>query len=303
MSAPENTRSPKDGPYCWQSKAARRRIRDAFDATNDVAFALAVYDALTEIASDEQKETFSAAHAWIARISGVSVSKIQRILKAFVDVGLISKSTPTLRAPSTYAMLSFGTTDRTFGTIDLAFGTRAKRGEKPRYEESLKNQEELEKNLTAGPAAPPAAVNKPARPRNELFDALARACGSNPDEMTARQRKACGVALAEITKACPHVKPSDFQARAAYYRKTYRDAALTPSALCNHWSECPTPLKTQSAPATIPEPHPEWRAILRRHYEGSPLLEDGRTWEAQGTSRQTALLEAWAKIPEGDRHP
>ena len=121
--------------------------------------------------------------------------------------------------------------------------------------------------------------------------------------MTARQRKACGVALAEIVKACPNVKPSDFQSPSGLLSKDVQ--RRSPHAVRAHaiiGANARHPFKLNAAPATIPEPHPEWRAIMRRHYEGSPLLEDGRTWEAQGTSRQTALLEAWAKIPEGDRH-
>ncbi|MGA7724638.1 MAG: hypothetical protein WCA95_05115 [Opitutaceae bacterium] len=304
MSAPEkSTRSPKNGPYCWQSKAARRKIREAFDATHDVASALSVYDALSEIASNKQSETFTISQAAIGECAGVSVRTAAPILEVLVEIGLIGIVKPIVRGNHTYTLFAFGNGCASFGNKCRTFGNGRFDPSLPTYEESQKNQEELEKNLTASPAAPSAAVEKPARPRNELFDALARACGSNPDEMTARQRKACGVALAEIVKACPNVKPSDFQSRAAYYRKTYRDAALTPSALCNHWSEYPKPLQAQAVPATIPEPHPEWRAIMRRHYEGSPLLEDGRTWDAQGTSRQTALLEAWARIPGGDRHP
>jgi hypothetical protein len=65
-------RSIDDGPWCWQNKAARRRIRDALDATNNVASALATYGALTEIASDEQANPFTTTHAWISRMSGAS---------------------------------------------------------------------------------------------------------------------------------------------------------------------------------------------------------------------------------------
>ena len=65
---PLRLRSIKGVPFCWQSKAVRRAIREAFDATHNVASALAVYDALTEIASDEESETFATTHAWIQRM-------------------------------------------------------------------------------------------------------------------------------------------------------------------------------------------------------------------------------------------
>lgn len=98
-------RSIKGGPYCWQSKAVRRRIRDAFDASNNVATALSVYDALTEIASDSQAETFTTTHAWIQRMSGVGVTTIKHHLAAFSELGLLRIFTAALRAPSTYTLL------------------------------------------------------------------------------------------------------------------------------------------------------------------------------------------------------
>jgi hypothetical protein len=101
-------REPKDGPWCWQSKAARRRIREAFDATNNVASALSVYDALCEIASDDQSEVFTTTHAWIQRISGVGISTIKKHLAVLSEVGLVTISTPRLRAPSTFVLLPFG---------------------------------------------------------------------------------------------------------------------------------------------------------------------------------------------------
>ncbi|WP_414660228.1 hypothetical protein [Horticoccus sp. 23ND18S-11] len=96
----------KEDPWCWQSKAVRRRIRDAFDATNNVASALGVYDALCEIASDKGSETYETTHAWIQRISGVGVTTIKAHLPVFVEMGLLHISTPTLRAPSTFTLLA-----------------------------------------------------------------------------------------------------------------------------------------------------------------------------------------------------
>ncbi len=101
-------RTIQDGPFCWQNKLARRTIRDAFDATNNVATALAVYDALTEIASDAQAEAFKTTHAWIQRLSGVGVTTIKKHLSAFSDLGLVEIKTPALRAPSSYTLLGIG---------------------------------------------------------------------------------------------------------------------------------------------------------------------------------------------------
>ncbi len=119
---PRRTRTPQDGPWSWQSKAALRRIREAFDETNNVATAIAVYAGLCEIASDAGAEEFTTTHSWIRQISGVSVRTIQGHLKVFADLGLIAVSTARLRAPSTYRLLAFGNGCATFGNDCRAFG-------------------------------------------------------------------------------------------------------------------------------------------------------------------------------------
>ncbi len=133
-------RSTKDGPWCWQSKAARRRIREAFDATNNVASALSVYDALCEIASDEGREQFTTTHAWIQRISGVSVSTIKKHLMVLSEVGLISVTTPPLRAPSTYVLLSFASDCPSFANGELALANSSQSGPLATSEERQKKE-------------------------------------------------------------------------------------------------------------------------------------------------------------------
>jgi hypothetical protein len=76
------------------------------------------------------------------------------------------------------------------------------------------------------------------RARNELSDALARACGIDPMQMTARAAQSCAVAAALIRKVCPQVEYTEMMRRAGGYRAKFRDAALTPRALCDHWAEC-----------------------------------------------------------------
>lgn len=93
-------------PFCWQHKAALRKIRESFDAEKVVASALAVYLALTEIASDEKSETFTTTHAWISQKSGVSPRTVQDRLNGLAEIGIVSISTPALKSPSTYRLLS-----------------------------------------------------------------------------------------------------------------------------------------------------------------------------------------------------
>ena len=93
-------------PFAWQSKAALRKIRDSFDAEKIVASALGVYYALTEIASDKETEIFQTTHAYIAQKSGLSPRTVQTRLVGLAEIGLVEISTPALKAPSTYRLLS-----------------------------------------------------------------------------------------------------------------------------------------------------------------------------------------------------
>jgi hypothetical protein len=141
---------------CWQSKAVRRLIRESFDASNNVATALAVYDALTEIASDMQAETFQTTHAYIQGKSGVSVSTIKKHLAIFVELGLVHVSTPIVRAPSTYTLLSLANHERTSanGCPTLANATQSR--PLATSEESEKNHKESQNQTSAPVPGPPA---------------------------------------------------------------------------------------------------------------------------------------------------
>lgn len=99
-------RAIKAAPFCWQHKVALRKIREAFDAEKTVASALAVYLALTEIASDDETEEFQTTHAWIANKSGVSPRTVQDRLTGLAEIGVVKIHTPALKSPSTYRLLS-----------------------------------------------------------------------------------------------------------------------------------------------------------------------------------------------------
>jgi len=94
-----------DCPFCWQHKAALKKIRESFDAEKAVASAIGTYAALTEIASDEQMEVFTTTHAWIAQKSGLSPRTVQDRLAGLAEIGLVEISTPIMKAPSTYRLL------------------------------------------------------------------------------------------------------------------------------------------------------------------------------------------------------
>jgi AraC-like DNA-binding protein len=160
------------GPWCWQSKAALRLVRDAHDATNDVTTALAVYVALTECASNEGKETFTAAHAWINRLSGVSVRTIQKHLKTFAEIGLIAIDVPRLRAPSRFTLLPVRQSLPDDTQPVPSVRQRTFSAPLPTVEERQKNSEEPLPGF-AGAGETPRKQRKP----DPIFDAIAEAFG------------------------------------------------------------------------------------------------------------------------------
>lgn len=74
---------------------------------------------------------------------------------------------------------------------------------------------------------------KPRR-RDDLFDALASACGYRYDEMTESQKKAVAVMKNELARV--GATPVEVHRRAAAYRRKFPGAALTERALAKHWS-------------------------------------------------------------------
>ena len=113
-------RSTKDGPFCWQNKHVLRAIRDHFDATNNVSSALAVYLALTEIASDKQSELFDRRIGDIAARAGVSYKTANKVLHrlkslSFIAITRHKVSGTNENAPSTYQLLKFSNDCPTLG--------------------------------------------------------------------------------------------------------------------------------------------------------------------------------------------
>jgi Helix-turn-helix domain len=113
-------RNIKDGPFCWQHKKQLRMITDTFSESEQGASARSVYVALTELASDNGNETFTATKALIAHKAGLSVSTVQRLLKGLEQLGVVhiegqfaERNSGAIRAPNTYTLLASGHGDVT----------------------------------------------------------------------------------------------------------------------------------------------------------------------------------------------
>src|SRR5438552_1687115 len=120
-------------------------IREISDAKNDVSSALAMYLALTEIASDEQSDTFTWPIADIARRAGVSYRTGASMLSRFGEVKIIRVKPnmlpgTRLQAPSTYTLCNHCLS---LGNHCLSVGNGRNQRSLPRVR---KNKEESQNN-------------------------------------------------------------------------------------------------------------------------------------------------------------
>lgn len=88
-------------------------------------------------------------------------------------------------------------------------------------------------------ASPPEAS---AKKKDELFEAVARACGIDWTNLTPSGRGPLNKAVKELKQVNATVE--QVEARAAAFKKQYPDATLTPMALTKHWASF-APAKTE----------------------------------------------------------
>ena len=139
---------------------------------------------------------------------------------------------------------------------------------------------------------------KPGRARDGLFDALAQACGNDPLQMTASAARVCAVKMNEIKRAMPTVTAAEIQKRAAAYRKKYRDAALTPAALCAHWGNLGDSGHDNGpkSPGLYQEPAFDWQTAIREKwpltdYPARQRWEEG-SWSDVPLDRRAEILRS-----------
>lgn len=129
---------------------------------------------------------------------------------------------------------------------------------------------------TSGAAKPPRE-----RVRDELFDALALADGSDPKQLTPNHAKRIGVALAQIRKACPDLTPNEIHRRARIYTSVMPAGnRRTASALAANWAKCGgRPIVAMSGPFAPELPAPgNWRETMERLYPNNAVNRENRGW-------------------------
>ncbi|MCC6414607.1 MAG: hypothetical protein IT582_01685 [Opitutaceae bacterium] len=184
---------------------------------------------MSEIASDERSETFVTTQTWIAFIAGVSSRTVFAHLQTFTELGLVHIVTPTMRAPSTYTLIPFRNQCETFRNAGIIAPVRTS-------EESPKNKEEFQKNLSAAPAEPGRD-----RTQDTLFEALCLSMRYDSTRLTKSERAGIDRALREIRQAEPNLRPEELRYRANNYGTHFPRAALTPRAIATHWNLCHQP--------------------------------------------------------------
>jgi uncharacterized protein YdaU (DUF1376 family) len=107
-----------------------------------------------------------------------------------------------------------------------------KRGHKPGSSKSIstttEEQPEAQSDGTLAPVA---------RPRDVLMDALG-GCEGNIMELNRATWGKVARALKQIREVSPDVTPDEIRRRAANYETHFEGAALTSTALSNHWAKC-----------------------------------------------------------------
>jgi hypothetical protein len=76
--------------WCWQEKRITRYIRENLLGKR-LTTALAIYQVLTELASNQNTEEFYAYYSQIAKLSGKSTSTIKIYCKEFIKLEILSK--------------------------------------------------------------------------------------------------------------------------------------------------------------------------------------------------------------------
>lgn len=83
-------RNIKNGPWCWQEKKVMRAIRGHFEGKRRTT-CIAIYQSLTELASNNSSDVFPAFNAQIAELSSKSISTVKIYCRELVKLGLLRK--------------------------------------------------------------------------------------------------------------------------------------------------------------------------------------------------------------------
>jgi hypothetical protein len=106
MSEPAPRPRKPQPPYYWVSKNASRQIRELMNGDGRVQALLCLYNAMAEVASDTESETFTAGQPYPGQLAGMSARNVQRLEPLLEEFGLVRIIRPKLRGHNTYTLLA-----------------------------------------------------------------------------------------------------------------------------------------------------------------------------------------------------
>src|SRR5260370_21204479 len=111
--ARDHKKPSSEGPFGWQSQDATFTIGRHFDEHGGPrAHTLAIYYVMTHIAARENTEQFEKSKSELARLSGISVSQVRKVLNILRELRLLtwqqtwSEEGPLERGANRYKLLS-----------------------------------------------------------------------------------------------------------------------------------------------------------------------------------------------------
>jgi hypothetical protein len=207
-----------------------RRLGNLSDAA--VLQQLNYWMSAAKVEHEGRKWVYKSYENWSTEI-GITPHQVRRAMDRLVDRGVVSVCNPKGRT-NHYAInydhpILDGADSPDSYAADLPDDVAPVPddvADLPAYKEV----QESTKERTSLAAAP---QQKPAK-RDELFEAVAQACGIDWTNITPSGRGPLNKAVKELRDI--GVTPDQVGGRAAAYRRTYPDAPLTPMALTKHWA-------------------------------------------------------------------
>jgi hypothetical protein len=170
----DTARAIGDGPFAWQDKRVLRQIRERIE---DYGTALAVYAALSIVASDNSTEQFETTHQWLAQLTGFSVATVRRRLADLERIGAVQIVTPKFKAPCKFTLLTFAHGELTpfaHGALTHGNAKSCSNHERHQKKQETRNKTETETGDFAG-SSPSSSKNASASKRipftvSEVFE-------------------------------------------------------------------------------------------------------------------------------------
>jgi hypothetical protein len=151
--------------------------------------------------------------------------------------------------------------------------------------------EEEAKAFTAMSGAPKEPRKQPvARKRNEFVDALASACGGNPQFLTPGAIRTVAIAWAEIKSVSPDCTVEELHRRASRYKSLHPTWPCTATSLSKYWDQLGQSLgRTDSAKLDAYVQPPDWLAKATRLYPEADFSD--REWKDLPITIRTSILQ------------